>query len=219
MLTSVDFVPYEFYAISGGKKAIVGFDVDIAKYIAKELKLELQINETYFDGLIPAIQAKEADFVMGGIVASAKPLDFSVTYYDVKEMILALKGKNYTNAAQFNGKKVGVLASSISAQNLRQISSKVKDLKIISFDKAAKIIQSLRAQEIDLAIIEDGVISVVGEADLEFNVLLKSSKLVIAFPKGSKHVPEFNRVLKKMQDNGEIERLTTKWLRQKKEAP
>jgi len=218
MVTSPDYPPYEFYDTSSGTKEIVGFDVDIAKYIAKELKFELKINETNFDGLIPAIQAKKADFVMAGMTPTperSKSVDFSMLYYDAKDTILALKGKNLTKADQLAGLKVGVQLGSIQEGNLKEIAKKVKDIKIVSLNKIPEIIQEVKSKRIDAAIIEDTVAAGFksGNADIEFNVLpvVAASGAAIAFPKGSANVEDFNRVLKQMKDSGEIDRLATKW--------
>ena len=67
LVTSPDYPPYEFYDTANGGRQIVGFDIDIANYVAKELGLTLKIQESDFNGLIPAIQAKRADFVMAGM--------------------------------------------------------------------------------------------------------------------------------------------------------
>lgn len=40
MVTSADYPPYEFRDTATGKNEIIGFDIDIAKYITKELESE-----------------------------------------------------------------------------------------------------------------------------------------------------------------------------------
>lgn len=218
MFTSPDYPPYEFYDTSSGKKEIVGFDVDIANYIAKELNFELKINETNFDGLIPSVQAKKADFVMAGMTPTAerqKSVDFSIRYYDAKDTILALKGRNLTEAKQLVGLKVGVQLGSIQEGNLKEIAKTVKDIKIVSLNKIPEIIQEVKSKRIDAAIIEDTVANgfKIGNTDIEFNVLPPAgeSGAAIAFPKGSTNVEDFNRVLTKMKESGEIDKLATKW--------
>ncbi len=218
MITSPDYPPYQFYDTSSGSKEIVGFDVDIAKYIAKELNFELKINETNFDGLIPAIQAKKADFVMAGMTPTperAKSVDFSIVYYDAKDTIVALQGKNLTKAEQLSGLKVGVQLGSIQEGNLKEIAKKVKDIQIVSLNKIPEIIQEVKSKRIDAAIIEDTVAAgfKANNADIEFNALPSEgpSGAAIAFPQGSANVEDFNKVLKQMKESGEVDRLATKW--------
>ncbi|MGL4875434.1 MAG: transporter substrate-binding domain-containing protein, partial [Clostridium sp.] len=42
---SADYAPYEFHTMVDGKDTIVGFDVELAKQVAKDLGVELEIKE------------------------------------------------------------------------------------------------------------------------------------------------------------------------------
>ena len=72
MVTSADYPPYEFRNTATGNNEIIGFDVDIAKYITKELGYQLEIRDTDFSGIIPALQSKRADFAMAGMTPTAE---------------------------------------------------------------------------------------------------------------------------------------------------
>lgn len=116
MVTSADYPPYEFRDTATGEDEIIGFDVDIAKYIAKELGFELEIRDTDFSGIIPALQARRADFAMAGMTATAerkKNVDFSEMYYEAKNTIVAKKGSNLNKSEDLVGKKVGVQLGTI----------------------------------------------------------------------------------------------------------
>ena len=103
MATSADYPPYEFVDSSSGSQEIVGFDVDIAKYITEKLGAELKIDNVDFNGLIPALQSKRADFVMAGMTPTPERkqnVDFSEIYYDAKNTIVAKKGSNLNITAR-----------------------------------------------------------------------------------------------------------------------
>ena len=94
MVTSADYPPYEFRNTATGNNEIIGFDVDIAKYITKELGYQLEIRDTDFSGIIPALQSKRADFAMAGMTPTAerkKNVDFSNIYYEAKNTIVTKK--------------------------------------------------------------------------------------------------------------------------------
>ena len=56
--TSPDFAPYEFYALDEeGTPTLAGFDMDLAKYIADYLGLELEVIPMDFDGTIMELAA------------------------------------------------------------------------------------------------------------------------------------------------------------------
>lgn len=214
MATSPDYPPYEFKdtAVSGNE--IIGFDVDIAKYITKELGYQFQIIGMDFNGLIPALQAGRADFVMAGMTPTPerkKNVDFSDLYYEAQNTIVANKGSNLTKPEDLAGKKVGVQLGSIQQEAVK----KMAGVEVVSLNKIADIIQEVKSNRLTAGIIEDTVAKGYAESnpDLEFNVIpnTEESGSAIAFPKGSRLVPEFNRVLQQMKDNGKLKELATQW--------
>jgi polar amino acid transport system substrate-binding protein len=214
MVTSADYPPYEYRDTATGKDEIIGFDVDIANRIAKELGFQLQIKDTDFNGIIPALQSRRADFAMAGMTPTPerqKNVDFSDIYYEAKNTIVAQKGSNLKKTEDLAGKKVGVQLGSTQ----EKAAQKFKDVKIVSLNKTAEIIQEVKANRIQAAIIEDTIAKgfTQNNPDLEFNTIpnTEAAGSAIAFPKGSNLVNDFNRILKQMKDSGETEQLVKKW--------
>lgn len=214
MATSADYKPYEFHDTTSGKDEIKGFDIDIANYIAKDLGFELEVIDMDFTGLIPAMQAGRADFVMAGMTPKPERLknaDFSEIYFEAKNTIVAKTGSNFKSTDDLNGKKVGVQLGSIQEGEAKEM----KGIEVVSLGKIPEIVQEIKSGRIDAAIIEDVVAKgyVDNNKDLEFNVIPSSEVAgsAVAFPKGSKHVEDFNKVIKKMNENGELEKLANKW--------
>jgi len=214
MATSADYPPYEYVDSTGGSQEIVGFDVEIAKAITEELGYELEIQNIDFNGLIPALQSKRADFVMAGMTPTEERkqnVDFSDIYYEAKNTIVTVSGSGLTTAESLNGKTVGVQLGSIQEGAAKEIEgANVKPLNRIT-----EMIQELKAGRVDALIMEDTVAEgfVSNNPDLEFNEIPTEgeSGSAIAFPKGSELTPEFNRVLAEMESSGQIEELVNKW--------
>lgn len=214
MVTSADYPPYEFRDTATGKDEIIGFDVDIAKRIAKELGFELSLKDTDFNGIIPALQSQRADFAMAGMTPTAerkKNVDFSDMYYEAKNTIVAKKGSNLKKTEDLIGKKVGVHLGSTQ----ETAAKKFKGVNLEALNKTAEIIQEVKSKRIDGAIIENTIAQgfIASNPDLEFNIIstTEAAGSAIAFPKGSDRIDSFNRVLKEMKDNGDIEKLVKKW--------
>lgn len=212
MGTSADYPPYEDVDVSTEK--IVGFDVDIAKYIGEKLGFTVQIENMDFDGLLAALSTDKVDFVMAGMTPNAdreKNADFTDIYFDAKNTIVAMKGSNLTKLEDLKGKKVGAQLGSIQEEAANEIDGAEVQL----LGKIPEIIQELKSGRIHAAIIEDTVAKgyVAANDDLEFNVVPSegASGSAIALPKGSKYVDQFNDVLKEMKDNGELDKLVKKW--------
>lgn len=214
MATSADYPPYEFVDSSSGSQEIVGFDVDIAKYITEKVGAELKIDNIDFNGLIPALQSKRADFVMAGMTPTAERkqnVDFSNIYFEAKNTIVAKAGSNLTTTESLNGKAVGVQLGSIQ----EQAAKKMQGAQVKPLNRISEMIQELKAGRVDALIVEDAVAKgyVDSNPDLEFNVIPNEGEAgsAIAFPKGSELVAQFNPILEEMKTNGTMEQLVEKW--------
>lgn len=218
MATSADYPPYEFVETAGGAEEIVGFDVDIARHIAEELGYELEITNIDFNGLIPALQAGRADFVMAGMTPTEERkqnVDFSEIYYDAKQTIVFQSGGEIASPEDLSGKTVGVQLGSIQEELANKLVKTVPNLKLSPLNRINEIVQELKSGRIDAAIIEDTV----AEGFLANNPDLESVEIpeegpagsAIAFPKDSELTSEFNRVLAEMESSGMMEELIVKW--------
>jgi arginine/lysine/histidine transporter system substrate-binding protein len=214
MATSADYPPYESHDTSGGNDAIVGFDIDVANFIAKDQGFTFHVQDTDFNGLLPMLQAKRANFVMAGMTASPdrrKNADFSEPYFVAKNTIVEKKGTGFKTAADLNGKKVAVQLGSMQ----EAAAKKMKGLNLVPLNKTGDMIQEVKAGRVDAAIIEDTVAKgfVKNNPELEYNTIAEteSEGSSIAFPKGSPLVANFNTSLKKLKDSGELDKLVQKW--------
>jgi len=72
--TSPDYPPYEFHLLNDRQGEIVGLDVDIAKEIARELGVKLEIKEVIFHKIFDVLNSDEADMVIAGLVPSERSI-------------------------------------------------------------------------------------------------------------------------------------------------
>ena len=226
MITSPDYPPFEFYNTQEGERQILGFDVDIAKTLAQQLGFKLKVMESDFNGLIPALQANRADFVMAGMSPTSerkKNVDFSIIYYQANDTIVSPKKSSLKQPQDLAGKKVGVQLGTIQEQNAKKIAKKVTGIQLKQLNKVPEVIQEIKSGRIDAAIIEETVARGFAQAnpELEFNVIPKDGVggSAIAFPKSSGLVEPFNQVLQQMKDKKELEKLATKWFSQNTATP
>ncbi|MBB3867357.1 transporter substrate-binding domain-containing protein [Parageobacillus toebii NBRC 107807] len=221
MGTSADYAPFEYIDTTKGNE-IIGFDVDLAKMITKELGYEFEIVDMDFTGLIPALQSGKVDFVLAGMTPTKerkKNVDFSDVYYVARNMIVSKKGSGIKTVEDLKGKTVGVQTGSIQEGEANKIAKKV-DMKIESRNRIPELIQEIQAGRFDAAIIEDTVAKGYlknSNGKLEGHTIPTSEQeagSAIAFPKGSKLRDEFNKVLQEKMKNGEVDKLIKKWFDQ-----
>ena len=90
--SDVAYAPIEFF--DKDNKTVIGLDPDIAKAIGDKLGVTFEFQNTAFDGIIPALQAKRIDVIMSAMTDNKerqKQIDF-VDYFTAGTAILVKKG-------------------------------------------------------------------------------------------------------------------------------
>ena len=122
LATSPDFAPLEFEDLSSGEKKYVGSDIELAKYIAEQLGVELQISAMDFSAVQAAIPSGQADIAISGFAKTeerAQNMELSVPFNTDDEQtgqgLLVKKGEgaSYSSADVFSKKKIGAQNGSL----------------------------------------------------------------------------------------------------------
>ncbi|BCR03778.1 amino acid ABC transporter substrate-binding protein [Desulfuromonas versatilis] len=85
------YMPFE---LTNQKGEIIGFDVDMAKRMAKAMGVELELVSTAWDGIIPALLTKKFDIIMSGMTVTQErnlKVNFADPYIVVGQTILVRK--------------------------------------------------------------------------------------------------------------------------------
>ena len=88
MGTNAEFAPFEY---KDDNNEITGYDIEIAKQIARDSGKELVIEDMAFDSLIAALNSGKVDMVIAGMTADderKQQVDFSDTYYKASQVII-----------------------------------------------------------------------------------------------------------------------------------
>ena len=219
MGTSADYPPFE--SVDTKTNKIVGFDIDVANYITKKLGYNLEVKDQKFGGLIAALNQESIDFVMSGMVKNeerAKQVDFSDVYYTSHQVILVPKDSKIKTAADLKGKKVGVQIGSTQATLAEDLSKKYP-MDIEQWDKVNEMVEAMAGNKLDAIVTVDTVAfgytndsNRLAQFNIKDDSVVTGDPMSIAFPKGSKLTAEFNKELKKMEENGELDKFVKKWI-------
>ena len=215
MGTSADYSPFEFIDTAKGDD-IIGIDIDIAKAVTEKLGYEFEVRDMDFGGLIQALQSGQADFVLSAMSATDErkaSVDFSEIYYTSKHMIVSKKDSGITKVEDLKGKNVGAQLGSIQEDKAKELAEEI-DMKVENRNRIPELIQEIKAGRFDAAIIEDTVAKgyLDNNEDIEgFTIEDADGGYAIALPKDSKLTEEFNKALKEMMDNGELDEIFKKW--------
>lgn len=211
---SADYAPYEFYTMVDGKKTIVGFDVELAKEIAKDLGVKLTLKEMKFDALLTALPAGQIDMIISGMNPDeerAKVMDFSDIYYKAQHGVLVNKKdlNKYKSAEDLKGARVGAQIGSTQADIIKE---KIKAKNPTLLANVNNLILELKSGKLDALIAEKPV----AEMAIKNNNELALSKIefedetggnAVAVKKGEKElVEQVNKTIKRLKDSGELDK-------------
>ena len=160
--TSPDFAPYEFYSIDeDGNPTLSGFDMDLAKYIADKMGLELEVVPMDFDGVLSELSQKNVDLGMAGLSpdpARADAMEFSDLYYKGGQSFVTVKDKadQFKTLEDANNKDYSIGAQTGSIQ-LDLANENTPDADIVSLPKVTDLITALLTGKMDGAFIETAV--------------------------------------------------------------
>lgn len=204
---SPDYAPFEFKALVNGKDTIVGADVELAKAIADELGVKLELSSMSFDNVLSNLQTGKADIAISGLSATKErknAYDFSDPYYETENAIL-VKASNldkFTSISSLSGQKVAVQKGTIEEGLAKD---QLKDSKIVSLTAMGEAINELKSGQVQAVDLEkpvaEGYLSQNSDIALA-GFALKTSDgdaKAVAMPKGSgEMVKTVNKVIKKL---------------------
>jgi polar amino acid transport system substrate-binding protein len=107
--------PYPPFSSKDASGKWVGWEVDLMDAVCAEIKEKCEIAEVAWDGIIPALQAKQFDLIWSSMSITEerkKTIDFSNMYYNTPTMLIGAKnGDMDITPAHLAGKIVGVQVS------------------------------------------------------------------------------------------------------------
>lgn len=142
--TEGTFPPFTYHNTSGD---LVGFDVDIAREIAKRLGVKAEFVEGKWDGLVAGLDANRYDAVINQVSITPErqaKYDFSEPYITLKAVLIVNeKNKDIHNFTDLKGKKSAHTLTSNYAQVARENGAEVVGTD--GFDQSIALVSQGRA--------------------------------------------------------------------------
>lgn len=226
VLTNSGYPPYEIRNTNG---ELEGFDIELTELIAKELGASEVIWEDIdFDALIGAVNSGKGDMVAAGLSPTpdrAKGAELSDVYYSSDEetanFVLTLKDGDIKKTEDIKGKKVGIQIGTIQEVAVNEIKDEY-ELKTDARKSYGDMVQEIKNKRIDFVVVEKAIADKYMETNPELSYFQleaegNSTGNCFAFKKGNTDLKEdVDKAIKKLQDNGEIDKLVEKWFKDEK---
>ena len=160
---SPDFSPMEFVDSSkNGQESYVGFDVSLAKYLAEELGVQLEIQAMSFDACQTAVSAGSIPISISGYSwteTRAENYELSDYYYagdnETEQVILirAEDAEKYTKPEDFDGVAVGAQNASLQ---MDLVTSQLPNAKAVTIGEIGVGVMELESGNIEAMAVADG---------------------------------------------------------------
>ena len=212
--TSADYAPFEYHTLIDGKDTIVGLDISIAQEIAKDLGVQLEIEDSAFEGLLATLNTGKVDIVISGMNPEPDRLeaaDFSKIYYEAKQAVLvrAEDKDKIKTIADLDGKQVGVQLGTTQEKFAK---AQMKGSNLVSLSKIPDLVMELKNKKVDALVVELPVANgyVKNNNDLALSDIVvkeESGGVAIAVAKSNSDlVKQIDKTIDRLIADGSIEK-------------
>ena len=198
-----------------------GYDVDVAKLIAKDLGVELELVPVTSKQRIPFLETKKVDLVissMGANPGRAKSIWFSNAYAPFFSGAFASKDMAIGSVSDLAGKKVGLTGGTL--EDLEITDSAPEGTEIIRFGDNAASIAAYVSKQVDVLVTGNTVAAKVSadnpDLGMETKFIIKESPAFIGVRKGEFDMLQWvNVFILHKTLGGDLDAMSRKWLGQK----
>lgn len=145
------FAPFGFYSKDGQPD---GYDVDLAKELAKQMGVKLEVVNTTSANRIPNLQTSKVDVVFCNFTRNlerAKEIAFTNPYVVASEALLVKKSSGIKSINDMSNRTIATVKGSTNGDEVRSLNMQVK---IQEFDSSQAAILAVKQGQAD-AMIED----------------------------------------------------------------
>jgi len=198
---------------------IVGFDIDLANALCKQMQAECSFTNNPFDSLVPALKFRRYDAVISGMDITeerSKQVSFTQPYYANSAIIIAKKGR-FTRLEELKGKRVGMENGTTHQKYLQD---KHPEITAVAYDSYQNAILDLKNNRLDGILGDTAVVgawlktnpdlSSVGEHITDSSYF--GTGLGIAVRKDNEALlNKLNTALDALKADGTVEKLNKQW--------
>ena len=211
----VDFPPYGTMNTSNQPD---GYDADVAKLLAKDLGVKLNLVPVTGPNRIPFLLTNNLDLLVASLAITperAKQVQFSNPYAAATIVLYGDKKANIKAPADLKGKRVGVARASTQDVALTAIAPEGTEIR--RFDDDASGMQALISGQVDAIGASTTVAAQIAKRvppnTFEDKFILRQQQMGVAMrPDQAELLKTVNDFVAKNTANGELNKLYQKWL-------
>ena len=211
-----DFAPF---GSAGPDLQPVGYDIDMAKLIARELGVKIELVPVNSANRIPYLQTKKVDLVISSLGKNPdreKVIDFSKAYAPFFQGVFGLKDAKIEKPEDLAGKTVGATRGAIEEQEISKLAPSTTTIKRYEDNNAT--IAAFLSGQVDIIATGNVVAAAIaekspGRAPVS-KFVIKDSPCFIGLNKEEpKLLAKINDIIDKAKASGELSKISEKWLK------
>ncbi len=217
------FPPFEMLDETGQP---VGLDVDLARAMAQEWGLELEIVSLGFDGLVDALLAGKIDSVVSALPYDPRltqDIAYSPPYFEAGVRLVVPQGSPIQDVQGLAGMRVAVEWGSAGDAVGRRLRREEPSIQLILRPSPEEAVAALLAGDADALLIDGvtlGLAQAQGAAIQAVGPPLESDPYVIALPLDAPVLQERVRAaLASLRESGALARLEARWFASSEMTP
>lgn len=137
---------------------IVGFEIDIMKFLADKLGVKLDVKAVTSSTRIPMLTQGEVDIVAATMTHKKDregQIDFSITYFMTGQRLLVKKGGPIKSVKDLASKKIGSVKGSTSEQNAKKAEPTAT---IVSFETYPEAFLALKQGKVEAVTTDEAIL-------------------------------------------------------------
>ncbi len=202
---------------------VEGFDIDIAKLLAKEVlgdETKIEFVEVTSKTRIPLLNKGDIDAIIATMTITEErksEVDFTDVYFEAGQSLLVKKGSAIKSIEDLT-KDTTVLAvkGSTSTDNIREAAP---DAQVLEFENYAEAFTALKAGKGDTLTTDNSILLGMASEDDSFELVggtFTDEPYGIAVKKGNTELlDKLNKALETIHSNGEFDKVYDKWFEEK----
>lgn len=210
-----DFPPYGFVDSSMQPE---GLDVEMAKYVARQMHVKIDLIPASSANRIPYLQTGKADLVISTLGKTAdreKVIDFSHAYSPFFLAVYGPQGTKVTDAADLAGKSIAVTRGSVEDIQLSKVAPASTEIR--RFEDNASTISAFVSGQVELVAtgvqVAANMIAHNPSLHAQLKFVLKDSPNFIGVAKGQPALlARVNAIVDHAKADGELDKLSQHWL-------
>jgi len=198
---------------------MIGFDIEMATALAKDLGLEVKFNDTAWDGIFAGVDTDKYDVIISCVSYTDDRNDaycLTKPYIENAPVLVVPNDSDITDVSELSGKSVGVQMETTADYLMQDQQSSGVDLDLHQYEKVMECFSDLLAGRLD-AVCTDSVVAsyYLGDAAKDYKTVWTSptkEPIVMCLKKGNDELAkDLEGALDDLRADGTMDEIATKY--------